>query len=305
MHLIPATLPHPIKGWGTEGLANGETRYYAKPESAALEAAKLTMSGRGQVTYNLRGDMDMVADLLADIPDTPTLGALACTLSYTQSNSPLGDIVLTVAPLVVDPRGNEHEEDVDYGSDGEGGTDHDIWSTQRNAKATREECYIEWDSVTHWPPFMAHGVQLMDPVEVTAYKLLVEGKRPGDVVSIGGQVKALKDHGASYDATYFTLLKEELLIWRYVYSMSWVISSKAHANRYDPGEDPQEETLPDGWTVSTQCTPNTDSSDDDTPKSWTVTRTWTQRAIYDNQPVPKGATLHDVRDERPQPNTAQ
>lgn len=80
---------------------------------------------------------------------------------------------------------HESEDDVDYGTDGQGNIDYDDWSTQRKAKITTDKWYLEWDDVKNWPPFAQYGVQWIDPWTLAAYREMCNGgKLLGALVTI-------------------------------------------------------------------------------------------------------------------------
>lgn len=292
--------PKPTKSWGSGGEETATSWFVQRPSELDLKLAELKFSADSTTeTYDVT-DEEAAARLAAWVVQ-PIIGGTGGTMSYSRSGSPIGQLTVTTHTLIDVLNGSEPLDEVDVGSDGEGGVDPDVWSTAKDKKQVKDEYRIERDDVTHWPPFMDHGKQLMDPEQVTAYKLLIGGKKPGDVFEMGGVVKALKDTGAGYDDNYFNLLKGKVLIWKHITEESWVISNKAHALKYDPGDKAKEETLPDGTFISTICKEN--NGDKDRPqqkKTWTVTRTTTRTELYSGQEVPKGATLWDVRKEDPE-----
>lgn len=291
----------PTKSWGSLSAATGNAFFVQKPTEDELAEHKVKF-GRslGTETYDIGAEE---ARAMADEWDPqPVIGGSGGTMTFSQNASPLGTLTVSRFLIINAPVGNETEDDVDYGSDGEGGVDSEVWSTAKNRKTTRNSYRIEKDDVTHWPPFMEYGTQLMGPEQVAAYKLLIDGHKPGDVFSFGGSPKQLKDTGAGYDDNYFLLLKGEVLIFKEIWETSWVISNKAHASKYDPGDPEKGEQLPDGWYMSTICRENGGGKDrqPQEPKSWTVTRTMVHTELYVGQTVPEGAELYDVRTSAPE-----
>lgn len=301
----------PTKAWGDLSSQTGYSFFVQRP--TADEMAEYTERtglelhfGRALGTVSFDMTLVEAQAFAAAWHPQAIAGGEGGTMTFSQNASPLGTLTWSRVFLDSTPVGEDVEDEVDYGSDGEGAVDFKVWSSAKNKKQVKDEYRIERDDVTHWPPFMEYGKQLMDPEQVTAYKLLIGGKKPGDVVSMGGVVKALKDTGAGYDENYFSLLKGKILIWKHITEESWVISNKAHALKYDPGDKAKEETLPDGTFISTICKENNGDKDRaQEKKTWTVTRTTTRTELYSGQEVPKGATLWDVRKEDPeeeQPN---
>ena len=294
----------PTKSWGSLSAATGSAFFVQKPTEDELAEHEVKF-GRslGTETYDITAEE---ARAMADEWDPqPIIGGQGGTMSFTQNASPLGTLTVSRFLIVNAPVGEDAEDDVDYGSDGEGGVDPEIWSTAKNKVQVKDSYRIERDDVTHWPPFMSYGHQLMDPETVTAYKLLIGGHKPGDVFTFGGVAMQLKDTGAGYDNNYFALLKGKILIWKHITEESWIISNKAHASKYDPGDKAKEEQLPDGTFISTICRENNGAKDraPQAKKSWTVTRTTTRTEIYSGQEAPEGAELFDVRKEEKENET--
>lgn len=289
------------KSWGSGGELTGDGFFLQRPSKDELDENELKFGEEATtLVYNVTAEE---AHALAEAwRPAPVYGGTGGTMTYAQSASPLGTLTLVTYPLMRDPKGVEPLDDVDYGSDGEGGEDPEVWSTAKNRKTTRNEYRIEWDDVTHWPPFMSYGHQLMDPAQVAAYKLLIGGAKPGDVYVLGGVAVQLMATGAGYDANYFNLLKEKVLVFKEITELSWVISSKAHAQKYDPGDPEKTVVLPDGTYMSTVCRENKGNKDVGEKKSWTVTRRFVHTELYDGQTVPEGAELYDVRTQAPVSN---
>lgn len=293
----------PTKSWGSQGETNGKSWMEQRPSELELKLAKLKFSS-DSTTITRDCTDEEAAEALASWEVALEVGAIGGTMTYSRSGSPLGSLTLTQHVLMPVIEGAEPLDEVDYGSDGEGGVDTEVWSTAKNRKTISDKYRIEKDDVTHWPPFMEYGHQLMDPKKVTAYKLLIDGHKPGDVFTLGGTPMQLKDTGAGYDTNYFDLLKGEVLVFKEIWEVSWVISNKAHANKYDPGDPEKTVQLPDGWVMSTICKENNGDKDRaQTKKSWTVTRTFVHTELFTGQQVPKGAELFDVRKEAPEQTT--
>lgn len=295
--------PKPTKSWGSGGEETATSWFVQRPSELELKLAELKFSADSTTeTYDVT-DEEAAARLAAWVVQ-PFIGGTGGTMSYSRSGSPLGQLTVTTHTLIDVLNGSEPLDEVDYGSDGEGGVDPEVWSTAKNRKTISDKYLIEKDDVTHWPPFMEYGHQLMDPKKVTAYKLLIDGNKPGDVFTLGGTPMQLKDTGAGYDTNYFNLLKGEVLVFKEIWEVSWVISNKAHASKYDPGDPEKTVQLPKGWVMSTICKENNGDKDRaQTKKSWTVTRTFVHTELFAGQQVPKGAELYDVRKEAPEQTT--
>lgn len=126
----------PIKGWGVNGgitETTGATRYVQSPTEEELEAAHLE---RGSQSTSYEYTTDNPEQLIAAFTSYPEAGQPCYEITLTEQEGTIwhGNVVKTILRVKIE--GREGEDDVDYGTDGDGNIDYDDWTTQRKAKIT-------------------------------------------------------------------------------------------------------------------------------------------------------------------------
>lgn len=268
----------PIKSWGSGGAVTettGATRYVQSPTDAELEAHQLE---KGSQTTSYEYTTDNPDELIAEFIGLPEVGWPCYEITLTEEAGGIwrGQVVKTTLRVKIE--GRESEDDVDYGSDGEGGIDYDDWTTQRKAKITTDKWWLEWDDVKNWPPFAQYGVQWIDPWTLAAYREMVNGgKLLGDLVTITAfdmtphtlplrdfvhttdlESKGILDHDdyvtfltdvngggdlglTRHTRAYQRLWEETCLVLVHTWSKEWVISEQRFRIGYeDMTEDERE-----------------------------------------------------------------
>lgn len=290
----------PIKSWGTAGNileTTGSTLFVQSPTDEELKAAKLE-KGSDSTTYTFTTDN--------------TNEVIAAFTSYAEKDQPCYEItgteqqggiwnvqiIKTILKNVIE--GQESEDDVDYGTDGEGNIDYDDWSTQRKAKITNDKWYLEWDDVKNWPPFSQYGVQWIDTWTLAAYKEMCNGgKLLGDLVEITAfdktphilplrdfvhttdlETKGVLDHDdyinfltdvngngdlglTRHTYAYKRLWEETCLVLVHTWSKQWVISKQRFRMNFENMTEDEQEFMDTnkGVLVTTECQGNEDGKE--------------------------------------------
>lgn len=214
--------------------------------------------------------------LLDNFKDTSAvLGNPCYDINVSNGDGDIKTVNVTKTTLVNAMIGQESEDDVDYGTDGEGNIDYDDWTMQRQAKVTDERWSLEWDDCLHWPPFSKYGKQWVDPWTLAALQLLVDGGHfAGDLIdgNYGGvnvtqpismfrQInqnpdpehmtsddRALFDdcfrdrYITTHNPAYYRILKGDVLVLVHTWSKQWVISAKHLGKNKDGIPMTEEET---------------------------------------------------------------
>ena len=184
---IAADHMKPIKKFGNLRSDSGSSivGHWQKPKASYLEEQGWELGGDA-VTYNYKGGESVVNDILSRFPAEPTqAGGKGVQVTLSQDGEPLGNISVTVLQVLMKPRGETPKEEADFGSDGEGNPDYDVWSMKKNAQLNTDKWKLEWEDVKNWLPFAWYGKQLIDPWTLAAYKLLVDGDHfLGDIVTM-------------------------------------------------------------------------------------------------------------------------
>lgn len=321
MGWLPESLAKPVKRWGTIDLQVGESQHLQIPTSKYLKDYKphpLKFSD-DTTTYTIQGDTHTVASIIGSFQSDAEPGDQGAQITVSRNSEVLYTINVTVAELMVDIHGREHEEDVDYGSDGEGNPDYEDWTMQRSEDITKHEYKLVWEPATLWPPFMdGYGRQLMHPTTLAAYKYIADGGEPGDMLTISGSSRLVCDFtqpdgmqtsppipapGKNWVLRW--LLGEKRLVFVHTWSNEWVVSKKrAESGKIEDLTDAEKAKymsggkLKTGLTVSTVAKGNSDGDEDAfgnrDSKTYTVTRTWTYRVLYTQAKygdIPKGLEL--------------
>lgn len=172
-----------IKSWNVENReSTGGTINIQRPTNEELERAKLQLgSDYTNYTFTTR-DISVITTQFNAYPEN---GEPAYVINATEGEGGVYTVNVTTYTQVPVIEGREHEDDVDYGTDGDGNIDYSDWTTIRRAKVTDERWFLEWDDVKNWPPFSKYGIQWIDPWCLKAYKLLVDGGHfEGDLVTM-------------------------------------------------------------------------------------------------------------------------
>lgn len=184
---IGADYLKPIKKFGKlqSDSGSGVVGHWQKPSASYLEEKGWELGGDA-VTYNYKGGESVVNDILSRFPAEPKqTGGNGVQVTLSQDGEPLGNISVTVLQVKMKPRGETPKEEADFGSDGEGSTDYDLWSMKKDKQLTNDKWKIEWEDTKNWLPFAYYGKQLIDPWTLAAYKLLVDGDHfLGDVITM-------------------------------------------------------------------------------------------------------------------------
>ncbi len=316
----------PIKAWGSAGemlATTGATVVTQVPSDEELKAAKLQRSGES-TSYTFT--TPNYNEVISSFNTYAEYGQPAYDITATEGNGGIWTVVVQKTTQVRIIEGREHEDDVDYGSDGEGNINYDDWTTKRKSKIVDERWFLEWDDVKNWPPFAKYGKQWIDPWTLKAYKLLVDGGHfEGDLVTMAIKgvdytmpinmfeqetipdgmsddeaavfLQQLNPPGTAKEA-YYTLLKGQLLILVHTWSKQWVISKYRFKTEYDDmTEEEKEEYDNKGILITTQVRGNEDGKETKEmdehgvpiteSNTYTVTRTWTDRKIWDKSMVNK------------------
>lgn len=310
-----------VKSWGLTDLQVGEGRHLQIPTSKYMkeyEPHPLKFSD-DTTTYTIQGDTNTVASIIGEFDDEAEPGDIGAQITVSRNSEVLYTINVTAAEVMTDIHGKEHEDDVDYGSDGEGNIDYDDWTMQKHEDLTKHEFKLVWEPATLWPPFMdGYGRQLIDPACLAAYKHIANGGEPGDVVTISGltmmaceftqpdwrqPTPAIPPPGKNWVLRW--LLGEKRLVYIHSWSNEWVVSKKrAESGKIEDLTDAEKAkymsggSLKTGLTVSTVAKGNSDGDEDAfgnrDSKTYTVTRTWTYRILYTNAKygdIPTGLQL--------------
>lgn len=321
MGWLPESLAKPVRSWGTTDLQVGESQHLQIPTSKYLKDYKphpLKFSD-DTTTYTVQGDTHTVASIIGSFQSDAEPGDQGAQITVSRNSEVLYTIQVIVAELMVDIHGREHEEDVDYGSDGEGNPDYEDWTMQRSEDITKHEYKLVWEPATLWPPFMdGYGRQLMHPTTLAAYKYIADGGEPGDMLTISGSSRLVCDFtqpegmqtsppipapGKNWVLRW--LLGEKRLVFVHTWSNEWVVSKKrAESGKIEDLTDAEKAKymsggkLKTGLTVSTVAKGNSDGDEDAfgnrESRTYTVTRTWTYRILYTNAKygdIPKGLEL--------------
>lgn len=196
----------PIKKFGNLRSDSGSSivGHWQKPKASYLEEQGWELGGDA-VTYNYKGGESVVNDILSRFPAEPTqAGGKGVQVTLSQDGEPLGNISVTVLQVLMKPRGETPKEEADFGSDGEGNPDYDVWSMKNEKQLNNDTWKLEWDDVKNWLPFAYYGKQLIDPWTLAAYKLLVDGDHfEGDIVTMadasGERTQAIKNYQQTTD----------------------------------------------------------------------------------------------------------
>lgn len=321
MEWLPESLAKPVKSWGTTDLQVGESQHLQIPSSRYMKdylPHPLKFSD-DTTTYTVQGDSGTVSAIIGQFDDEAEPGDQGAQITVSRNSEVLYTIQVIVAELMVDIHGREHEEDVDYGSDGEGNLDYEDWTMQRSEDITKHEYKLVWEPATLWPPFMdGYGRQLMHPTTLAAYKYIADGGEPGDMLTISGSSRLVCDFtqpegmqtsppipppGKNWVLRW--LLGEKRLVFVHTWSNEWVVSKKrAESGKIEDLTDAEKAKymsggkLKTGLTVSTVAKGNSDGDEDAfgnrDSKTYTVTRTWTYRILYTQAKygdIPKGLEL--------------
>lgn len=146
----------PIKHWGVETRqSTGATYQNQFPSDKELDANQLQKGG-DPITYTFTGKAP--AAVVSHYRSTGIgLGLPVYSISATEGNGGIWTINIQEEKQVVKIEGRTHEEDVDYGSDGQGNIDYDDWTMQRQAKVSDDRWFLRWDDIKNWPPFAKNG----------------------------------------------------------------------------------------------------------------------------------------------------
>lgn len=325
-----------IKQWGTVDLANGTGGHWQKPTTDALlnsdpDGGRTYSFGANTASYQYKGDLSTVYGILSQFPSSPNVpGARGVDITLTQNGEPLADISVSVHEIQMNARGSTQKEEADFGSDGEGNSDYDDWSMQKQKELVNDKWSLEWEDTKNWMPFSWFGKQLIDPWTLAAYKMLAEGKLLGDIVtmSVNGADKTdelksftqvsdwSKEYGAqgwsmvelnpiSVGSTaYKKLWDQKVLILKHTWSEEWVVSKRKFEKMKEAEEDLtpeqkqkyQDKMGKNGLIVSTEGRGNNDGpveNGEKTSKTYTITRTFTWKRPY--EPGMKSLIPHGLK----------
>lgn len=280
-----------IKSWNVGNReSTGGSISIQRPTDEELDRAKLQLGSEPtNYTFTTR-DISIISTQFNAYPDN---GEPAYVINATEGEGGVYTVNVTTYTLVPVIEGSEHEDDVDYGTDGGGGgggegdIDYSDWTTVKNAKVTDERWFLEWDDVKNWPPFSKYGIQWIDPWTLKAYKLLVDSSRhEGDLVTMAIKgvdytmpinmfeqetipegmtddeaavfMQQLNPPGTAKEA-YSILRKEKVLTLVHTWSKQWVISKTRFKHQFDDMTEKEKEEYDNkGILVSTQVRGNED-----------------------------------------------
>lgn len=311
-----------IKTWGTIDGDPGSSVFghWQKPSEWWLkhhDPERQYQLGGESVTFTYKGGMDLVSEILSHYPAEPeTLtGAKGVSVTLSGRGQPVFDIQVVEQSILMCPRGSTPKEEADFGSDGEGNTDYDNWTMQRNKQLTHHSFQLKWDKTLNWLPFSLYGKQLIDPWTLAAYQKLVKGGcLEGDVYTcyINGNEETwplnmfvqITDHSdvdgwnisdinpvSRSSVAYKKLWEEKVLILIHTWSEQWVIS-KSYAKKHEDKEIPLTNEQKSKYksdidkgkiVVSTSVKGNQDGPEKDgekTDRTFTVTRSFTTKELW-------------------------
>lgn len=319
-----------IKSWGFMSAQVGESKHVQIPSSRYMKEFQphsLKFSS-DETTYTIQGDVHTVASVIGSFQSDAEEGDMGAMITVTKQSEVQYNIQVTAAELQYDIHGEEHEEDVDYGSDGEGNPDYEDWTMQKHMDLTKHEFKLVWEPATNWPPFQdGYGKQLMHPTTLAAYKYIADGGEPGDIITISGSMRQVCDFtqpqgtqptpaipppGKNWVLRW--LLHEKRLVFIHTWSNEWVVSKKRAESKKIEELTNTEKTkymqggkLKEGLSYSTVARGNMDGPEDafgnKKSRTYTVTRTWTYRILYTNAKygdIPTGLQLV-IPDKNPNP----
>lgn len=329
-----------IKTWGTiDGDPGSEVfGHWQKPSEWWLKHGdpdRQYQLGGESVTFTYKGGMDLVSDILSRYPaePSPVSGSKGVSVTLSGRGQPVFDIQVIEQSILMCPRASTPKEEADFGSDGEGNTDYDNWTMQRNKQLTEHSFQLKWDKTLNWLPFSLYGKQLIDPWTLAAYQKLVKGGcLEGDVFTgvFGGeqgettmplnQYIQITDHSdvdgwnisdinpiSRSSVAYKKLWEEKVLVLVHSWSEQWVVS-KSYFEKYKGAEIPltneqrskyQSDINKGKIQVSTSGKGNNDGPVKEgvkTSKTYTITRTFTTKELWTagaKAKLPKGLELEE------------
>lgn len=276
----------------------------SSPTDEELQAAKLEKNGD---TYTLEYTTNNPAELQAEFTSYPEKGKYAYDLDFTAEAGGIYRVTVTATKMRYIIEGRDHEEEVDYGSDGEGNIDYADWTMERQANRSKVKKYaVVWEEAREWPPFK-YGSKYLIPEDVWVGMLaLLKGFKPGDeFMWEGRKVTACTVSGTGYnpdikfDPTYLEFGKRKK-IFVTTETRSWVVSSvgmrKGHL--YADEKRVEDKRMKKLKWVSLGIAGNRDGKmgrdGEPTNATYTVTETTTIKEPYTGQKIPHGYTLEDA-----------
>lgn len=294
-----------IKSWNVENReSTGGTVYFQSPSEEELLAANLQ---RGNDTTSYTFTTKNTADVYQQFISYAEIDLPVYDITATKNDGGIWTVNVKETNLVPIPRGAEHEDDVDYGSE-DGETDYSDWTSERHARTKSRRYQIIWEPGYEWPPFKLGNEILIKPdgeAIIAQYKALEAGYRPGDLINYNGQTKTIGDAGTCSSSIIpddiFDKFIKRVKILVIIESRQWVISSaalrKGHLYADETLRTKKNRNKVIWFTRNVQGNRdgklNKDTNEPDS-KTYTVTETTTTKEPYKGQKIPNGYELEDL-----------